>query len=179
MESCLPHLEVWDWAQSVVRFTTRIPPLRVVQSVRAIAWNSSDEVTVCESDLGEFFLPGGTREPGESPDNCLRRELMEEAGLELRGEPRWFAAHVGVSYHDNPYRSYAPFPLKAWLWATVATEQVCAPSNPPGAEQVAAVRFLPPLEAIELLSGTGRGYTTALSEAVNGIARERSERGHG
>jgi 8-oxo-dGTP pyrophosphatase MutT (NUDIX family) len=35
---------------------------------------------------GQFFLPGGLVEPGELPEDGARRELMEEAGIEIDGE---------------------------------------------------------------------------------------------
>jgi len=42
------------------------------------------------SDLFGWELPGGTPEPGESPDAALRREVFEETGLEVE-----IVAHVG------------------------------------------------------------------------------------
>jgi 8-oxo-dGTP pyrophosphatase MutT (NUDIX family) len=35
---------------------------------------------------GQWFLPGGLVEPGESPEDGARRELAEEAGVEIEGE---------------------------------------------------------------------------------------------
>jgi 8-oxo-dGTP diphosphatase len=35
---------------------------------------------------GQWFLPGGTVEPGELPEDGARRELLEESGLEIEGE---------------------------------------------------------------------------------------------
>ncbi|MFJ8694687.1 NUDIX domain-containing protein [Streptomyces roseolilacinus] len=160
------HLEDWEWAQAIVRFTDRRPPDEVVQSVRAIPLVEGG-VVVCRLSDGTPFLPGGTREEGEPVDACMRRELAEEAGFLMGGPPRWFAAHSGLSYNSVPYKPHAPFPLKAWLWGVAEGQLVGPPTNPAGAEQVASVSVLRPEAAVDLLEKEGRGYATALRYWMN------------
>lgn len=35
------------------------------------------------NERGQWELPGGRLEPGESPEDCLRREVREETGFEI------------------------------------------------------------------------------------------------
>ncbi|MGW7276672.1 NUDIX hydrolase [Streptomyces sp. NPDC054864] len=54
-----------------------------------VARDHEDLVAILSADFpdhgGEYlFLPGGRREEGESPEECARRELAEEAGIHAR-----------------------------------------------------------------------------------------------
>ncbi len=37
------------------------------------------------TSLGKWNAPGGKTEPGESPEDCARREVLEETGLRVSG----------------------------------------------------------------------------------------------
>jgi 8-oxo-dGTP diphosphatase len=45
----------------------------------------SDRIVSCRDHRDVRFLPGGTREVGESIDDCVRRELEEGAGVAVAG----------------------------------------------------------------------------------------------
>jgi 8-oxo-dGTP pyrophosphatase MutT (NUDIX family) len=47
---------------------------------------------------GQWFLPGGMVEPGELPEDGARRELREEAGVEIDGELELVGAYPMFVY---------------------------------------------------------------------------------
>ena len=55
----------------------------------AVAFDSAGRVALVEAPAARteerwLFLPGGGREPGETPEDCVRRECLEETGHAAR-----------------------------------------------------------------------------------------------
>ncbi|WP_078879547.1 MULTISPECIES: NUDIX hydrolase [Kitasatospora] len=143
--------QYWAWGRYDAQFSTVLPPDELVTNIHLVGFTDGDRVVLCRDDRNHWFLPGGTREHNESVDSCLVRELREEAGARLLGEPVWLGAHRCVTDDPVPYRPWQPHPEKAWLWgwADVAVDSV--PTNPDDGEQVVEVRAVEPDEARRLL----------------------------
>jgi len=76
--------------------------------VRAVVLNGDNRVfLVKHSYVAGWHLPGGGVEVGETFRDALRRELAEEAGIELDGEPAlhglFFNSHVSRRDHVAVY----------------------------------------------------------------------------
>ncbi|MGW3957455.1 NUDIX hydrolase [Streptomyces sp. NPDC004752] len=164
-----PEVQVW------ASYTETPLPDDLVQSVHLIALDPDGHIAVCRDIHGAVFLPGGTREPDESIDACCRREIREEAGLELMGTPVWFGAHLADGYKATPYRPHLPHPRKAWLWGVADAAISGPPTNPDGAEQVTEVLMLPLPQAKVLLSRTKPWYGELLDRAIHFYERNRSD----
>jgi len=60
-----------------------LPPLELVTSVRCIVFQE-EQVLVVKNPFNVHIQPGGRREQGESLEESLRRELLEETGWEIQ-----------------------------------------------------------------------------------------------
>ncbi|MET9730129.1 NUDIX domain-containing protein [Streptomyces sp. NPDC006458] len=156
-----PEVQVW------ASYTEQVPPEELVQSVHVVAMDAAGNICVCQDDRGNTFLPGGTREPGESILDCALRELREEAGLSVQGRPLWFGAHLADGYKTTPYRPHLPHPRKAWLWGVCDAVRDGPPTNPPGAEHVTSVRMLPVADAQQALSRVKPWYPELIERACH------------
>ncbi len=87
---------------------------------------------------GRPEVPGGTREPGESIEATLRRELMEEAGATLESfKP--FGVWDCVSTAEAPYRPHLPHPRFQRLVGVGRVELVTTPTIGDGEDVVEVV----------------------------------------
>ncbi|WP_174501757.1 NUDIX domain-containing protein [Streptacidiphilus neutrinimicus] len=168
--------QFWAWGGYDAQFSAELPEDRLVTNVHLIGFaplpdgqgrDGGHGVVLCRDERDHWFLPGGTRERDESVDDCLARELREEAGARLLGAPVWIGAHRCVTDHPVPYRPWQPHPEKAWLWGWAEVVVDSEPTNPEDGEAVVEVRVLPADAAQELLArGRDRWWAELVALAV-------------
>lgn len=155
------------YANAITTYTTDPAPDHLVSRLHLIAVTDDDKVVVCVSDRGWRFLPGGTREPGESLFDLARRELMEEAGATLHDEPRYVSAHVARSLNPGPYRPHLPHPVAYWAYAVAQVSVTTAPTMPDdGAEIITGVLTLPPGTAADYIAEHDPTMAEVLRHAI-------------
>ena len=62
--------------------TDKLPPRRYVTSARAVVIHGK-QVMLVRDPNETHIIPGGRLEPGEAPEDALRREVIEETGWSL------------------------------------------------------------------------------------------------
>ncbi|MXY95398.1 MAG: NUDIX domain-containing protein [Caldilineaceae bacterium SB0664_bin_27] len=85
------------------------PPLSLVTSVRAVL-TRGPQVMVMRDPDGEHIVPGGRLDDGEGLLEALRRELLEETGWKVRGEPALIGLFHYHIHSPKPAGHRYPYP---------------------------------------------------------------------
>lgn len=108
------------------------------RSVRALILDGSDRILLVRCAVPGpgativWVAPGGGVEQGETPVAALRRELREEVGLPIDGEPPhvWRQQVVGTGYvagHDGVVNDYYLIRIRSFRpRAAISDEQLAA-----------------------------------------------------
>ena len=75
--------------------TDKMPPRRYVSSARAVVIDG-DRVLLVQDPDESHIIPGGRLEPGETPEDAMRREVIEETGWSLA-----FCTPIGVLHFTH------------------------------------------------------------------------------
>jgi 8-oxo-dGTP diphosphatase len=134
------------YANVDVIFRTDGVPDELISRLHCVATDTRGRVIVCRT-ADWRFLPGGTREPGETLDQTAARELLEEAGAKITGPLTLLGGQLATSRNPRPYRPHQPHPVSCWAFAVTTAEIIGPPQNPEDAEQVLEVLALDPVSA--------------------------------
>jgi len=145
LEEKYPHLfcdVLWEWGPIYAKFKQleTEPPHGLIANVNLVPRLGNDWVLLQHKN-GDWDIPGGTLEPGETYMETLKRELMEEAGAELHAFKLLGAWHC-VSMAEGPYRPHMPHPEFYRLVGYGQVELKTLPTNPADAEQIVAVECI-------------------------------------
>jgi 8-oxo-dGTP pyrophosphatase MutT (NUDIX family) len=146
LEAIYPHLfrqATWPSGPTRVNFQTLDePPIaELIASVNLVprlkgGWG------ILRLENGEWDLPGGTLEPGESYLAALRRELLEECAANLLSF-RLFGAWRCLSLAEKPYRPHLPHPASFRLVGIGEIEVLETTIHPTGEERAATLEIVP------------------------------------
>ena len=161
-----------SWQTVTCRFEclNEMPPLNLVSNVNLVPFKE-DRWLILRLQTGEWEVPGGTLEPGESYSDAISRELIEEAGARLITFKSFGAWHC-FSTAPKPYHPHLPHPEFYRLVGYGAVEIIGSPENPEDGEQVASVEVVPIKEAVQRFRAINR---FELAELYQLAARVRDE----
>ena len=108
----------------------------------AICWQDEVLVAVRARNPGKGLLdlPGGFVDPGESLEVALRRELQEELGLDITGQP---CRYLGSFANTYPYDGITYHTCDTFFAITLTEKPVIQPADDVAACQWLKTSYIP------------------------------------
>jgi 8-oxo-dGTP pyrophosphatase MutT (NUDIX family) len=132
---------------------SELPPLELVTSVRCVVLRS-DSVLVVRDPRETHILPGGRREPEESLEETLERELLEETGWRVADVALLGFRHMcHLTPRPADYRYPYPDFVQGVFWGEAAA---LVPEARHPQDDVLEVKFLGAEAVSELVLPTGQ-----------------------
>jgi len=100
-----------NWGKSRVKLTweksNKLPPQGLVTSVHGFCFRNNELLLVNVNHRG-WDIPGGRIESGETPEECFKREALEEGYVEGECE---LLGYIIVDHTENPFwNEVSPYP---------------------------------------------------------------------
>ena len=164
-----------SWGNVTCRFEplNKTPPLNLISNVNLVPFKGNRWL-VLRLQTGEWEVPGGTLEPGESYSDAISRELLEEVGARLITFEPLGAWHC-FSTAPKPYRPHLPYPEFYRLVGYGSVEIIGSPKNPEGGEQVVSVDFVPIEEAVQRFRDINRFELAELYQFAASVREAKHE----
>ena len=176
IQSNFPHLfgsTSWGTVTCTFGCLDEMPSSNLISNVNLVPFKG-DRWLILRLQTGEWEVPGGTLEPGESYRDAISRELIEEAGARLiTFEP--IGAWRCFSTAPKPYRPHLPHPEFYRLVGYGAVEIIGNPENPEDGEQVARAEFVPIEEAVQRFRVINRFELAELYQLAARIHETKNE----
>jgi 8-oxo-dGTP diphosphatase len=142
------------------------PDPLLLPAVTAVVMQGNDRVLLMQSkDDGEWYLPGGSTDPGEQPADAIVREVEEETGLIV--EPKRI---IGV--YADPQSRYANGDA-VWYVSTIFACDVVGGAARVNDDEAMDVRFFP----LASLPAMYPPHRSRIEHALKGIDRAQFLRG--
>ncbi|APT85753.1 hypothetical protein CAQU_04645 [Corynebacterium aquilae DSM 44791] len=131
----------------------------LVLSAMIISNDEGEILHVRKTGTTSFIMPGGKREPGESPQETARREIAEELGLDTAGEALDF---VGTFYEKAANEANTAVVCDVFRLCRSHTEL------PEPQAEIAEVRFLSPDSSLSTIAPLSRRVFAHLRDSITG-----------
>ena len=149
-----------------VEYRRGLVPSAMVSNVRVVPFTDDGRCVLVRSAEWGWMIPGGTREPGESPLETAVREMREETGgVLLSFRP------IGADWCESsgpPYRPHLPHPKFCFVYGWGEIELDGDPEPVDGGETIVEVTPFRIDEAITLFLERGDQDAAAIVRLAAG-----------